>query len=474
MPGMPGMFFGSYPVPPPPPYMNVGAPHMGNMQMVTSYPIVLNTQTGQMQWANTPTNPLPVSTGGHVQQHISHNNQSGMRVQGSDGIHSNNRHKNKHNNNNNNHHNNNNSYNNAQRENHAHDNHLRRTNPRGMGFQNQVQVPSNNNEFYQQPYLPHSQINYQNMNMNMNNGIYPFPGVSQQQYYRSTKHGNKFNNNNNNNYNNNNNNNSNQYNIQQYNNHQIQMQQQSQMPGTFHMHFNNESNHNNNYNNNHRNKFRPYPNSQNQNFHHEEIFNQNLGPNSGNLPRKIIENNSGQETGIESSEIVSEMKLEKNISAEDSLKEKDKKENIENVKKILIKNQIDISKNNNFSKNDDNTNNSSSDSTIVRSENDSNNCTDKMITLQKEEIPLKIPKIVKREGRERGGDIKDKSGEGRERGSEGNKEGRENKERDRDRDRERKEKGFREKGSKDRETKVTKSVRPDFNLDSDFPNLVST
>ena len=183
MPGMPGMFFGSYPVPPPPPYMNVGAPHMGNMQMVTSYPIVLNTQTGQMQWANTPTNPLPVSTGGHVQQHISHNNQSGMRVQGSDGIHSNNRHKNKHNNNNNNHHNNNNSYNNAQRENHAHDNHLRRTNPRGMGFQNQVQVPSNNNEFYQQPYLPHSQINYQNMNMNMNNGIYPYPGVSQQQYY---------------------------------------------------------------------------------------------------------------------------------------------------------------------------------------------------------------------------------------------------------------------------------------------------
>jgi hypothetical protein len=53
MPSMPGMYFGSYPVPPPPPYMGMGPNPMTlpNMQMISSYPIVMNTQTGQMQWA---------------------------------------------------------------------------------------------------------------------------------------------------------------------------------------------------------------------------------------------------------------------------------------------------------------------------------------------------------------------------------------------------------------------------------------
>ena len=53
MPNMPGMYFGSYPVPPPPPYMGMGPNPMTlpNMQMISSYPIVMNTQTGQMQWA---------------------------------------------------------------------------------------------------------------------------------------------------------------------------------------------------------------------------------------------------------------------------------------------------------------------------------------------------------------------------------------------------------------------------------------
>lgn len=52
--GMPGMFFGSYPVPPPPPYMGMGMNPMNipSMQIISSYPIVMNTQTGVMQWAS--------------------------------------------------------------------------------------------------------------------------------------------------------------------------------------------------------------------------------------------------------------------------------------------------------------------------------------------------------------------------------------------------------------------------------------
>lgn len=57
-PNMPGMYFGSYPVPPPPAYMGMGLGPMNlpNMQMITSYPIVMNTHTGRMQWAPNPSN----------------------------------------------------------------------------------------------------------------------------------------------------------------------------------------------------------------------------------------------------------------------------------------------------------------------------------------------------------------------------------------------------------------------------------
>lgn len=53
-PAMPNMFFGSYPVPPPPPYMGMGMSPMNipSMQIISSYPIVMNTQTGVMQWAS--------------------------------------------------------------------------------------------------------------------------------------------------------------------------------------------------------------------------------------------------------------------------------------------------------------------------------------------------------------------------------------------------------------------------------------
>jgi hypothetical protein len=46
--GVPG-FFGQYPVPPPPPYINQinGNPfNVSNMQMIGSYPMMMNAQTG--------------------------------------------------------------------------------------------------------------------------------------------------------------------------------------------------------------------------------------------------------------------------------------------------------------------------------------------------------------------------------------------------------------------------------------------
>lgn len=48
---MPGVFFGQYPVPPPPPYMNQinGNPiNVSNMQMIGSYPMMMNAQTGTL------------------------------------------------------------------------------------------------------------------------------------------------------------------------------------------------------------------------------------------------------------------------------------------------------------------------------------------------------------------------------------------------------------------------------------------
>jgi hypothetical protein len=53
-PAVPNMFFGSYPVPPPPPYMGMGMSpiNIPSMQIISSYPIVMNTQTGVMQWAS--------------------------------------------------------------------------------------------------------------------------------------------------------------------------------------------------------------------------------------------------------------------------------------------------------------------------------------------------------------------------------------------------------------------------------------